>query len=480
VTPLFVSQPFRVWLAAALILVLAGCIKGQYDIIPVTGKSVPITVVVDQTKPGFRIPSEFEGLSFETGLLAQSGAFLSTDNKMAVQLIKNLGRGVLRIGGNTSDEVAWAGAEPAGKTLMKKLTEANIDQLAEFSKAVGWPVIFGLNLGDYKPEAAAAEASYVENSLGSSLYALQSGNEPDVFSLRKRKSTYNFNDYQKEWDSYFTAVRSLSPKAHFAGPDVDPFDPFWLESFAKNEHHHIVLLDGHYYSTGPASNAAITYHDILKPNPQLHAYLLQLSKISGKYRLPYRISEGNSVWGGGKSGVSDVFASALWALDFMWAVAENNGHGVNFHGGTQHFAYTPIAMDNGTCVARPEYYAMLAFKFGAAGGTIIPATITDPREYNNCTVYACANTGNTYSVTLINKEDAKNFEFTIQLNKTASTIKVERLSAPSITSKTGVTFAGSAVNADGTFTPSSEEYTINSKNFVVYVPAGSAAVVTIK
>jgi len=480
VTPLFLPQPFRLWLAAILISVLTGCIKDQYDIVPVTGKSVPITVVVDQTKPGYHISSEFEGLSFETGLLAQDGAFLSTDNTVAVQLIKNLGKGILRIGGNTSDEVGWAGTGSPGKTLMKKLTTTDIDHLAEFSKATGWPVIFGLNLGDYNPEIAAAEAAYVEGSLGSNLYAFQSGNEPDVFNLSKRGHTYGYADYQKEWDSYFSSVKSASPHAHFAGPDIDPFNPAWLESFAKNEHQHVVLLDGHYYSTGPASNAAITYHDILKPNPQLSSYLVQLSKISAKYHLPYRISEGNNVWGGGKPGVSDVFASALWALDFMWTVAENNGRGVNFHSGARHFAYTPIALENGTFVARPEYYAMLAFKYGGVGGTIIPATINDPRDYNNCTAYACMNANNTYSVTLINKEDAKNFDFTIQLTKTASTIKIDRLIAPSITSKTDVTFAGSAVNADGTFVPSSEEHTVNNENFVVYVPAGSAAVVTIK
>lgn len=468
------------WFAVFFAIALAGCIKGQYDITPVTGKGVPITVVVDQTKPGYRISSEFEGLSFETGLLAQDGVFLSTDNTVAVQLIKNLGRGILRIGGNSSDEVEWAGSEPSGKTLMKKLTTTDIDHLAEFSKAINWRVIFGLNLGHYNPEAAADEAFYVENRLGSSLYALQSGNEPDVFNHSKRPVTYGCSDYQKEWESYLSSVRSLAPKARFAGPDIDPFNPAWLESFAKNEHQHVVLLDGHYYSTGPASDAAITYHDLLKPNPRLNSYLVQLNKISAKYRLPYRISEGNSVWGRGKPGVSDVFASALWALDFMWSVAENNGRGVNFHGGMQHFAYSPIAVENGAFVPRPEYYAMLAFKYGGVGGTVIPATIEDPRDYNNCTAYACANANNTYTVTLINKEDAKNFAFTIQLNKTASTIQVDRLIAPSITSKTDVTFAGSAVSTDGTFTPSSEEHTVNNKNFVVYVPAGSAAVVTIK
>ena len=125
-----------------------------------------------------------------------------------------------------------------------------------------------------------------------------------------------------------------------------------------------------------------------------------LNTASGQYGLPYRISECNSVYDGGKTGVSDVFASALWALDFMWTVAENNGQGINFHGGSSG-AYSPIVLENGAPIPKPEYYAMLAFKYGSAGGTIIPATLGN--TLYNCSAYA-GKSGNLTYLTLINKD----------------------------------------------------------------------------
>ena len=117
--------------------------------------------------------------------------------------------------------------------------------------------------------------------------------------------------------------KALRPNASFAGPDVDPFNNDWIKWFAANENKNIVLMDGHYYVTGPASDSSITYHNILTDNPKLNGYLSLLYSQSSKYNLPFRISECNSIWGGGKHDVSDTFASSLWALDFMWAVAEN-------------------------------------------------------------------------------------------------------------------------------------------------------------
>lgn len=444
-------------------------------------QSVPITVAINQNQKGYHISSTFQGLSFETGLLTESPDYLSENNTVLVQLIKNLGPGILRIGGNRSDEINWVGDTEVADTARNSLTTAEIDRLSAFSQAIKWQVLFGLNLANNDVNAAADEAHYLNQSLQRNLYALQSGNEPDVFYPRWRPVTYNYNKFQKEWEGYFSAIKKSAPTVRFAGPDVDPFDPWWFSSFAENEQKNVRILDAHYYNTGPASDPSITYHNILTPSRKLDGFLVQLNKISASCHLPYRLSECNSVYGGGKKGVSDAFAASLWALDFMWVVAENNGQGVNFHGGTSRFAYTPIAVDHGTAAARPEYYAMLAFKHGAIGGTIIPATIADPRDYNNCSIYACANTNNTYSITLINKEDKKDFAFTVQLNKTATNIKIARLAAPDITSTTGVTFAGSSVNTDGTFTPQTiEQYAINGKSFVINVPAGSAAVVTVQ
>jgi len=195
--------------------------------------------------------------------------------------------------------------------------------------------------------------------------------------------------------------------------------------------------------------------------------------------LPYRISESNNIYDGGKQGVSNVFASALWALDFMWTVAENKGEGINFHGGYGLF-YSPIAIKHSVLSAAPEYYAMLAFKYGCTGATIIPASVFyKNREF--CSAYACVRADSTYAFALINRDYTSNYSFKVLLNKTASNMQIARLTAPSITATTGITFGGSMVNADGTFkTKTKEHYPVNGKSIVVNVPAGSAAIVIVR
>lgn len=78
--------------------------------------------------------------------------------------------------------------------------------------------------------------------------------------------------------------------------------------------------------------------------------------------LPFRLAETNSCYQGGKPGVSDTFASALWGVDLMYQLASVGGMGINFHGGGYGW-YTPIAgtPQNGF-LARPIYYGMLLFR----------------------------------------------------------------------------------------------------------------------
>ena len=432
-----------------------------------------VTVTINENQPGHAIPETFEGLSFETQVLTANPNFLNTNNAVLIQMVKNLGPGILRIGGGTSDEVYWS---EDGHIAAGSLTKPDIDRLAAFSNAIGWQVLFGLNLGSNDAATTANEALYVGNSLGSNLYALQFGNEPDVYNHGMRPPNYTYATYQQEWETYLTTVRKKVPQATFAGPDV-AYNNNWITLFAENENTNVKLIDGHYYLTGPATDPTITWQTILTFNAKLEWYLQPIKAEADKFNLPYRITESNNVYGGGKAGVSDVFASALWALDAMWTVAENNGSGINFHDGVG-LAYSPIVIQNGAASAGPEYYAMLAFKYAATGGPVIPANVDNPQV---CSAYACVKTDGTYVFTLINKDNTSPYAFKVQVGRPVSNMKISRLTAPSVTAKTGIMFAGATVNPDGTFEPKTDEQsTVSGENFVVNVPAGSAAVVTVR
>ena len=463
------------------LFLIFGCSKNQSTqnssnfTAPPAPNGVIVQVTVNQNQVGNTIPANFQGLSYEAGILCNNSNFLSSNNAVLIQLIKNLGSGIIRVGGNSSDNISWTGLVRATKTGSDSLTTSDLDNFAAFAKVVGWPVLFGVNLGSNNPLSAANEASYLKSGLGNLLYAIQIGNEPDLYyNNGHRTSTYTYNNYQSEWNTYFAALKNVQPQTPFAGPDV-AYNTNWISSFSTNESSNVILIDGHYYNTGPATSPSITYQTILAPNTQLVTYLQSLNAASTKYHLPFRISECNSVYDGGKAGVSNVFASSLWALDYMWTVAENNGQGVNFHGGNGG-PYSPFVLSNSVITAQPEYYAMLAFKYGTNGGNLLPVSLS--ASAYNCTAYACKN-GNATYVTLINKDTVNNLSFSIQLNQSVGTIQLARLSAPNITSTSGIQFAGSTVNTDGSFIMGTlEQYAVNKNNFVVNVPSGSAVVVT--
>jgi hypothetical protein len=136
---------------------------------------------VDYGNPGRPIPADFTGLSYESAILAAND-FFTPDNRTLIRLPRTLGsRGVLRIGGNTSERTVWG--PPATRVSRENflVTPGAVDRLALFLRALNWQLIYGLNLASGTAEDAAAEAAYVTNAVGPQLLALQIGNEPDGF-----------------------------------------------------------------------------------------------------------------------------------------------------------------------------------------------------------------------------------------------------------------------------------------------------------
>jgi hypothetical protein len=156
-------------------------------------------------------------------------------------------------------------------------------------------------------------------------------------------------------------------------------------------------------------------------------------------------------------------------------VLQCKGQGINFHGG--HGFYSPIDRVRGKMVPRPEYYAMLAFHAGA-NGSLVPVDVNMHKL--NASAYACRDADVEY-VTLINKEKTQDIAFEIKPGQKARCARVLPLTAPSLTSKDSVTFAGSMPNDDGLFKPvKTAPYAPDNGNFIVNVPAGSASVVVIR
>jgi Glycosyl hydrolase family 79 C-terminal beta domain len=470
-----------------------------------TAPTRTIRVNADTRRKLGRIPDDFTGLGYEISSVATPD-LLSTKNHVHVQLVRGLGTGgVIRVGGITSDSASFspdASVSPAAKATV--INAGSLRDLAGFLNATGWRLIWGLNLGSGDAQSAAEEAVAVAAAVKDKLLAFEIGNEPDgfagdVFSAHRPK-TYGYDDFLKEYRAYKAAVRSKLPGAPFAGPDAS-YRTDWVTRFAADEGGDLKFLTRHYYRSG-ANNPYLdkligdgpnispeqraSYEDrrknnkaemLLRADPNVHSFLQEISAAS---HVPLRVCETNSFYGGGQPGVSDVFVSALWVLDFMWVLASGGAAGVNMETGVNQLDfvsyYSPIPNDtNGAVSVAPEYYGMLAFAQGARGERVA-------LDYDaggvNLTAYAAIDDQGQLAVTLINKDQTTDADVAVAADRALRKATALRLKGRALDSADNVTLGGSTVAADGGWKPTDIE-TPNVAGGVctIHVPAASAAVV---
>jgi len=433
------------------------------------GTSAHVTIHPERTLA--TIAPDFIGLGYEISSVTRAGLLAGADS-IYVQLVRNLGaRGVIRIGGNTSDYSQYSANAPAASSAYGTVVnKASLQNLGIFLEAVGWKLIWGLNLGG-DPKAASkggspsggiaqaiAEAKAVLAIAEDHLLAFEIGNEPDLFPNEEhRLPGYTYDMWLADFRHYKAALRAQLPNLPLAGPDAAGKTD-WVTRFAADEGHNAVLLTQHYYREG--QNSGSTIEKLLAPDPKLQPELNKLRAASQASGLPYRFCEVNSFSGGGRPGVSDTMASALWVLDFMFTLAANGCSGVNMETGVnQHdfvSSYSPIADAPHTPpVPHPEYYGMLAFS-RAAQGRLLASNVEDAT--GNLKAYVTAPHPGLLTVTLINK-GAQDIYVAIDLPPVASSkhASILRLIGSGPASTTGVTLGCADVNPNGTWSPTSLE-----------------------
>jgi len=442
--------------------------------------SIRVVIVPDQGRG--TIAPDFMGLGYEISSVAQLG-LLSASNQRMLQFIRTLGaNGVIRVGGITSDYAHWlADGHLVSAPKASVVTQAVMDDLGRFLRAMGWELIWGLNLGSATADEARDEAQAVSAGAGSSLLAFEVGNEPDLFVPAHRKRGWGCAEFIEEYRRYKKAIRERLPDAPFAGPDTAGSTD-WVQNFARAEGGDLKLLTHHYYAGGPPQNPAMTIENLLA-NGRIDGLLKRLQTISSAARLPYRLCELNSCFGGGKPGISDTFASALWILDLLFNMAAHDCSGVNVETGVNQLgfvsSYSPIYPDGeGGFVARPIYYGMLAFAHASNGKML-------SLNYNpgsiNLKAYAVLNHANRILVTLINKDLSTGADVRVELPGRILAAIASRLTAPSITSKEAVKFAEKTVNAEGEWQPGPrDQIQPDTNGFEIHVPSVSAAVVEVQ
>src|SRR6201981_590270 len=316
---------------------------------------VRVALSIPREASGPHVPIDFVGLSYEVQQLADP-SFFSAQNSGLIREFQALSlTGVLRLGGNTSEFAYWKpkpeSPEPEHPPVREVVGEpkANyyavtpeaVRNLAEFLQATGWNCIYGIGMGTNTPARAAEEAVFVAETLGDRLQYSQIENEPDLFSRHLRDpKTWSAKTYLQEWLTLARAIAARVPGAKFGMPDVAGAVS-WLTEIADRwpsiqAPPQVTTLSHHYYFGGPATNPDVNIPNLLKPatmqrgEKTANIAAADASKIGARVRM----TEGNTCYRGGKPGVSDVFAAALWSADYSLLLASNDYSGVNLHGGT--------------------------------------------------------------------------------------------------------------------------------------------------
>jgi hypothetical protein len=448
---------------------------------------VALGIPKDATGP--HMPVDFVGVSYEVQQLADP-SFFSAQSSGLIREFKALSpTGVLRLGGNTSEFGYWKpkpdSPEPEHPQVREVVGEPKahyyavtpeaVRNLAEFLLATGWNCVYGIGMGTNTPARAAEEAVFVAKTLGDRLQYFQIGNEADLFDRHLRDpKTWSAKTYLQEWLALSRAIAAGVPAAKFGMPDVAG-NVSWLTEIADEwpsiqAPPRVTTLSHHYYFGGPATNPDVNIPNLLKPatmqKVQNSANIA--SAAASKMGARVRMTEGNTCYRGGKPGVSDVFAAALWSADYSLLLASNDYSGVNLHGGTgksvansvggslpgdglleakgetpeqiaahPHPFYTPIATFGSDYVLEPVAYG-LKFAGSFSGGTLLKTEFSTRLQDRgvNATAYAAKLPGGRTSVIILNKDAAADLDVELDFGQDASgVVQTETLHAPGLDSR---------------------------------------------
>ena len=389
---------------------------------------------------------------------------------------------VLRIGGDSADHSFW---DPKPKHMPSwafALTPSFVSHLRALVIRDHLRLIVDLNLVTDTPLTAAEWARAAETSLPKgSIVGFEIGNEPDLYSHHYWVSTITRSPFQSgplpleltpsmyvsDFAAYAHVLGEGSPDIPLIGPAVahPRVSADYITTLIGDERSELGAVTGHLY---PYSACVKNPHAAAYPSvPRLlsHAASTGLIKdvanavrIAHAAGLKFRLTELNSVTCGGKRGVSNTFATALWAPDALFTLMRAGVDGANLHVRADAIN-APFVINRGGLYARPLMYGLMLFnRTLGPQARLVRLHMTGPRNAD-LSAWAVRVSGDKLHVLLIDKS---NRSLRIDLRLPASApASVQRLLASSPDSESGVTLDGQRLNAAGDWigTPRTETIT---------------------
>ncbi|MGH9641478.1 MAG: hypothetical protein ACRD3Q_03550 [Terriglobales bacterium] len=477
-----------------------------------------------QTKPlGAKIPKDFAGFSLEVstagqgiGAFAPGGTASSPNPETAVyalgtrdapntqffQFMRNLGPGVLRLGGNSQDNTCWdSAAAPHPDWCKAPLTLSDFQLFSEAAKASGWRLIVGINLKQNSGKWALGEVTHAiaKEIRPAQMIGLEVGNEPDLFSRDGgRPASFSPADHVKDFLAYRSAFEKnpVARRYSLIGPatcckwrNAQDLSVFMDGVGSAN----LKLVSVHSYLLTTCGDRSVSIQQLLAPElmARFHKETETLVAAAHQRKLPIALAETNSASCGGMPGVSNRFSAALWGIDSLFSAAEIGFSGVNFHfsyrpGGS---SYNPVdtyvhknhsAAQRYRNIAQPLYYAMYLFAQGASGNYVLPVatqTSANIRSYATSPCSACA-----VHVIVLNKDLSASGRVSVHISGRTGSATLLLLEAPKLDSPaSGVTYGGAQFDGAGHI-PAPHTQEIHSDphgNFEFELPNAAIALLTV-
>lgn len=437
-----------------------------------------VTVTVSSRAAGHSLPANFIGLAMENWTLTKH-QFAHTNLR---RYLLALGPDrLLRIAGNSVDRSFWTSRHERrpGWARRGTATPESLRQLAAVLRGTGWRVLLGVNLLHYDVARAVDEARYATRILGPNLGAIEIGNEPDRYGISEAR-------YLREFRRYVGALRRAVPGIEIAGPDMSSSGHAWVSWFAREQAPapQIALFTAHNYPLSACNGKRPTIADLLSVAVQRSARVAaDRAAAAGRLdHVPAAIDEANSAVCWGEPGTSDVFASALWSLDYTLQSAQAGLSGVDYQGriGTC-AAYSPVCTGGhgATLHARPEFYGLLAAQQVRPGAFL---ALTNP-DAANLRAYAVKAPGGGLSVVLDNLSSSTKVRLRLPGRGYRSAQQtVLRTSSSRGLSATGqITLGGRAMGANAAMAaPRYRPLRLRGRTVTIPVAAHTAAILHIR
>ncbi|HEY5316777.1 MAG TPA: glycosyl hydrolase family 79 C-terminal domain-containing protein, partial [Solirubrobacteraceae bacterium] len=371
-------------------------------------------------------------------------------------------------------------------------------------------LILGVGLEANQPRIAAVEARRLVSGVGRRyIAAFEIGNEPELYPVvpwYRRLHGAPIPWYSHLGTPVYARRRGYGPDAFYAEfsrtlralPPLPVAGPAtglipWLEGISRflAPASRVRIVTWHAYGlnqcvTTPSSPQYPSVPNLLSPLASRGVVngISPYVALAHDVGATFRIDEMNSVTCNGRLGVSNTFASALWVMDALFAIAADGVDGADIH--TYPDAANGLfdfdrASGQWQAIVHPLYYGVMMFAQAAPAGSRLLRISSGPQD--QVRAWATLAPDHRIRVLLINDSLRRSALALVQARGAAHPASIERLRASSAYATGGVTLGGESFGArTGTGElppPEPQALTPRSGAYAVSLPAASAALLTL-